>query len=201
MRVYTMGTFKDLYDIANEGVKTAPGRWAFALTVGGAIGGVLSAIMGNTLGGTANWAVFGLAIGVSQLLILPELRKEWFSWILFSGIAWAVMGRFPAGSFMAPAATGLMLGILQGYIIHKHRKRAYLWIPANIIAWVVGGAVGLVVAIQLTSAGLVGFDMIAGLASASLIGALILWVALANMPVNQSKDSASMNKHDTQPVA
>jgi hypothetical protein len=155
--------------------------------------------MGGTLCGTANWAVFGLALGVSQLLMLPELRREGLLWILFSGMAWAVMGGFPAGSFMAPAATGLLLGVLQGYIIHKHRIRAYLWIPANIIAWIVGGAVGFAVAVQMTNAGLVGFDTIAGLASASLIGALILWVALANMPANEDADAAPMKKHDAQP--
>ena len=177
-----MSVLKDVHDIVEEEAKTPGGQWVLLHTLGGAIGAVLSAMMGPALGGFANWAVFGLTLGIIQMFMLKDVRKYTIFWLIFSGLAWAIMAGFPIGNFIAPVVTGSVLGILQGLLIAFKRRRAYLWLVANVIAWPMGGAIGFAVAGEVTKRGAFGFDFAAGLASASFVASIFLWVAIRNMP-------------------
>ena len=51
-------------------------RWCIAHSTGGGVGGFLSGVLGlmglATPGGLGNWAIFGIAIGISQWLALRQ---------------------------------------------------------------------------------------------------------------------------------
>jgi len=193
-----MSLFKDSYDIVKDEAKTPAGQWVLLHTVGGAIGAVLSAIIGGTLGNIANWAVYGICLGVIQVLILKEFRKLAILWILFSGLAWAIMAGFQPGDLVAPAFTGFALGISQAILVIFKRRRAYLWTVANIIGWPIGGAIGLGVSTMVIKTP--GFDFVAGMASASLVASIFLWFALKYMPLKQAASrTVPEQEPDTEP--
>lgn len=177
-----MSVLKDVHDIVKEEAKTPGGQWVLLHTLGGAIGAVISAMMGLALGGLANWAVFGLTLGIIQMFMLKDVRKYTIFWLIFSGLAWAIMAGSPIGNFMALVVTGSVLGILQGLLIAFKRRRAYLWLGANVIAWPIGGAIGFVVAGEVTKRGAFGFDFVAGLAGSCFVASIFLWAAIRNMP-------------------
>ncbi|EDY80698.1 hypothetical protein VDG1235_314 [Verrucomicrobiia bacterium DG1235] len=197
---------KDIIDLIKDLVKSKIGRWALSMAAGGAIASMLSIAMALDLKGAATWAIFGIAIGVSQWMNLPEFRNRetnalelhtrGASWILFSGLAWSVMPAIDLGPFLTSAIPAFAVGASQGILLSKTRKHALLWVPTNILAWIVGTIAGLGIAGRMNEAGLYGIDFVAGIACASITGAFILWGGLANMPLktNKKEDIKSVNQ-------
>lgn len=134
-------------------------RWTLASAVGGGVGGFASLALGASQiaspGGIANWAAFGLALGMGQWLVLKEFGVKG-TWVIASTLGWAVWSFFQASGAPGPLAwsfVGLVIGILQWMVLRRTRSHALWWIPANLVAWFAGGTLGYAFGLSLLASG------------------------------------------------
>ena len=134
-------------------------RWCIAHSIGGGVGGFLSGALGvvglATPGGIGNWAIFGIAIGISQWLVLRRHLHLGPFWAVSSAVGWSIWSTFQAAHAPGPfgwSAVGLSVGILQWLILRRSRNRAVWWIPANLIGWLVAGTLGWALGMSLLEA-------------------------------------------------
>jgi hypothetical protein len=169
-------------------------KWCFSLAAGGAVGGFLSGVLGvlglATPGGLGNWTAFGVAVGVSQWLVLSRYLAIGPFWAVFSALGWSVWSVVQAeqmSPYLGWSAVGLAVGILQWFILARVRRRAFWWIPANIVGWLIAGSVGWVVGLGLLQAGF-SFPAawVLGWGCVGAVGSVILGGALAWMPGKES---------------
>lgn len=174
-------------------------KWCFALALGGAVGGFLSGALGvlglKTPGGLGNWTVFGVAIGVSQWLVLREYLDIGPPWAVFSALGWSAWSLFEAGHlspYLGWATVGLIVGILQYLVLMRVRRKAFWWIPANIFGWLVAGPVGWVIGMILLQARLsLPAAWVVGWACVGAVGSLVLGFSLARMPARETRVTAA----------
>lgn len=169
-------------------------KWCLALSIGGGIGGFLSAALGvlglQTPGGLGNWTVFGVAIGVSQWAVLRRYLAVGPFWAVFSALGWSVWAFFQAAQmspYLGWGAVGLTVGILQWFMLVRIRQKAAWWIPANVVGWLVAGSLGYVMGLSLLQAGLsLPVAWVIGWACVGAIGSISLGFSLARMPPKQN---------------
>ncbi len=135
-------------------------QWVLVNAVGWAVGstvrrlafGIASATLGFASGRIVEGAVIGAAVGIAQILVLPQpfSRSGW--WVLASIIAWAV-GWFGGWSlgwsvfgtlglrtvFVVIGATaGLVGGIIQWTVLRAQLPRSGWWVLTSTVGWAVG---------------------------------------------------------------
>jgi hypothetical protein len=151
-------------------------RWIIFGALGGAAGGLVSALMGLVLGGVGNWAAFGMCIGLAQWAALRSYRPVGAWWALASTLGWAL---FSLGGAWGWIVSGLIVGILQSFSMRKYTGAAW-WIIANQVAWWIAGAIGLFVGAPML-AGNPALAWLVGWAVVGLLGAAILIVPLTQI--------------------
>jgi hypothetical protein len=165
-------------------------RWCVALTIGGGVGGFISAALGvgrlHTPGGFANWTAFGVAIGISEWLVLRRYVDMGPFWSVFCALGWSVWSFFEAAKMPAHlgwSAVGISVGVLQWFILRRVRAKAIWWVPANLVGWLVAGTLGTAFGFVLLGGGVpLPIAWVLGWAFVGLVGAVILGFALRRMP-------------------
>ena len=165
-------------------------RWCVVLSIGGGVGGFISAALGvgrlQTPGGFANWTAFGVAIGVSEWLVLRRHVDIGPFWAVFSALGWSVWSFFEAAKmppYFGWSAAGVSVGVLQWLILKRIRAGAVWWIPANLVGWLVAGTLGTAFGFILLGAGVpLPVAWVLGWAFVGLVGAVILGFVLGRMP-------------------
>lgn len=155
--------------------------WIGLLALAGGIAGIVSGVMGLILGGVANWAVFGAAIGIVQWFILYRLvnLSPWFA--LASVVGWAMFIFVQPIGHPTWALIGLLVGALQWSALRGKLQFAGWWIAANALAWFVAGMVGLAVGAIVAEMAGFGIAWIVGWTAVGGVGATILGIALSWM--------------------
>lgn len=125
--------------------------------------------------------VIGGALGLAQLLALPEPLPRSPGWVVAGvvgwGLGWGLGWSFGWGWLNQPSAVmtligglaGLISGLGQWFILQPHRHRAAWWIPGSALAWAVGMSVAALVGGSFSSA-------LAGAVGGLLTGALLIWL-------------------------
>ncbi len=154
------------------------GRWIWFLAVAGGLAGIVSGVMGLVLGGVANWAVFGAAIGIVQWFILYRLinLSPWFA--LASTFGWGTFIFVEPIGHPTWAVIGLLVGSLQWLALRGSVKGSFWWIPANALAWFIAGMAGIAIGIILTDMANSAIAWVAGWTVVGGIGASVLSIAL-----------------------
>ncbi len=121
-------------------------QWLIAQTIGGGVGGALSAALGHTgAGGLVNWAAYGACLGIAQWIVLQGEAGITAWWAAASSMGWSVFAYFEAAKATGPLGwifAGLAVGLLQLPILKKSRAKVFWWIPANAVACFIGGSLG-----------------------------------------------------------
>jgi hypothetical protein len=147
--------------------------------VGGALGGIASALLGPigwSAAGIGNWAVFGVAIGLFQWLALRGYRSVGTWFVVASTLGWML---FLLGGAWGWVVAGVAVGLMQ-YFSLTPWKGAGWWIVANPIAWLVAGWAGIAVGTPLLGSN-PALAWVAGWGVVGLVGAIILLLPLSRL--------------------
>jgi ABC-type multidrug transport system fused ATPase/permease subunit len=156
-------------------------RWIGLLALAGGVAGIVSGAMGLVLGGVANWAIFGAAIGIVQWFVLYRLVELGLWFALASVLGWAAFIFIQPIGHPTWALIGLLVGALQWVALRGKLKLAGLWIPINALAWFVAGMVGLAAGAILTElagfgiAWVIGWTIVGGV-GAGVLGLVLSWM-------------------------
>ena len=157
-------------------------QWVLASTLGFAIG----AAIGNAVTDLIFTALFGVAGGFTQWLVLRHriLGAGW--WVLASTLGFAIAPIVAITGLMAvsqimsldgnPLVAPILLGVLSGVlsaifpwlILRRQFAQAGWWIPAHLLGSLVGGAMGIV-AFHVMA--LIGFYQFPWAAAGAMFGA------------------------------
>lgn len=164
-------------------------QWATANAVAGAAALAVTGAMirSGSLDAAVVVAVFGVvigvALGITQWLVLRHQFPHAYLWALASvvgGAALAVLGFTwgeAVGGPLGGSVIGAALGIMQWLVLRRQASRAYLYLAASIVGFAlalsVGEAVGF--AVGGTAGWLVGGTLF-GIVAGSITGAALVWL-------------------------
>jgi len=157
-------------------------QWVLAGMLGFAVG----AAMGNAVTDLIFTALFGVAGGFTQWLVLRHriLGAGW--WVLASTLGFAIAPIVAIAGVMAvsqimsldgnPLAAPILLGVLSGVlsaifpwlILRRQFAQAGWWIPAHLLGSLAGGAMGIV---AFHTVALIGFYQFVWAAAGAMFGA------------------------------
>ena len=157
-------------------------QWVLASILGFAVG----AAMGNAVTDLIFTALFGVAGGFTQWLVLRHriLGAGW--WVLASTLGFAIAPIAALAGVMAlsqimsldgnPLAAPILLGVLSGVlsaifpwlILRRQFAQAGWWIPAHLLGSLLGGAMGIV---TFHGVNLIGFYQFDWAAAGAMFGA------------------------------
>jgi nucleoside recognition membrane protein YjiH len=151
--------------------------WAIASFVGGAIGGIASALLGNA--GFGNWAIYGACLGLAQQIALKKYLPVTGWWAVASTFGWTL---YPVNPVLAPFLVGLGVGLLQALTLKNVSGKGW-WIGGNLIAWPLVTVIGLAIVGPIFNAfgPILGWVVAWGLAG--MIGAVLLIYPLSQLTV------------------
>ena len=167
-----------------SGTKTFPwARWTVLSAIGGCAGGFLTIVFVinhiKTPVDIANWAAFGLMVGLCQAIALRGYIQVGTLWVLASVLGWAIVAFYRELGIPDPFGwgfAGAVVGILQWFSLVKAAKRSFFWIPGSIIAWQIAGPIGFTIGVWMTAnkiflgtAWVVGWGVVA-LAASGVLG-------------------------------
>lgn len=192
--------------------------WTLAAVAGLAVGEFLFRASGEFVWGALLFRgahVLGVGVAVLQALVLRRHLPRAAWWILATGVA-AVLGgiavlaaladvpyltrgiEVPSIAFIVSSvlASGLLVGASQWLILRRHVARAAWWVPASGLSLTLGWLVGATVAeFALDPRNHPpAFDLLAGLLSATIYG------ALTGHTLSRLLQSRKSNPRNTQPA-
>lgn len=165
--------------------------WLLGHAAAGAAGGLMAGGLaaqglGAIGGGVANWAAFGLFLGLAQWLVLQRGGRLSPLWVVGSLLGWSSCAWAQAMAVPAPLIwifAGLLAGLLQWPILARHRRHAFWWIPAGAAGAFLGGSVGFGAAVAMLQSGMTfASAWILGWAIVALGMSLVTGFAIGRMP-------------------
>ena len=147
-------------------------RWMAANAVGLTFGRIVGQLIGIMTGGIAVMlageapgelvfvatigAVIGMAIGLMQRVLLPQLISLFRGWLLLRRGGWplgfalatSIASSLGAtidktvGELMSSAVVGASVGLAQWLSLRAWLPQAGWWIPVNVASWAIGPALG-----------------------------------------------------------
>ena len=133
-------------------------KWTVWNAIGGCAGGFLTIVFFvsqiKTPVDIANWAAFGLAVGIGQKIALRNYLPVGIMWIITSVLGWSVVAFYRKLGIPDPwgwGFAGTVVGILQWFSLQRAAKKSFWWVPGSIIAWQLGGPIGFTIGLWLTA--------------------------------------------------
>jgi len=164
--------------------------WLIAHAIAGAAGGLLSAALGmqglDGAGGVANWAGFGLCLGLAQWLVLEQREPLSPLWVVGSTVGWASCAWTQLQGWPEPFVwllAGTLVGLLQWPILHRRRRRAAWWVPTCAAGAFLGGMLGHASGLAMAASGMtIASAWILGWSIVALIMSCITGFTLSRLP-------------------
>jgi hypothetical protein len=126
--------------------------WILATTLGWVVGFAICEALKSFLESlSADGAVIGISIGISQWFVLRR-RIDRAAWWIPASIVGFAIGKFGAdavvqaetgigGVVLSGFAIGIAAGFAQWVVLVRHVSRAELWVVASALGWAVGWTV------------------------------------------------------------
>jgi len=152
--------------------------WLLSSFVGGAIGGIASAWLGNA--GFGNWAIYGACLGIAQQTAIKKYIPATGWWAVASTVGWAL---YPLGQFWAPVLVGISLGILQSLSLRKVSGKGW-WVGGNLVIWPLVTMIGMAIVGPIFGTFGPVLGWIVGWGLVGLLGAILLIYPLSQLKVD-----------------
>jgi hypothetical protein len=126
--------------------------WILATTLGWLVGFAICEALKSFLDSlSADGAVIGISIGISQWFVLRR-RIDGAAWWIPASIVGYAIGKFAADAviqaetgMLGVVLSGVVIGIAAGFaqwvVLVRHFSRAELWVVASALGWAVGWTV------------------------------------------------------------
>jgi hypothetical protein len=126
--------------------------WILATTLGWLVGFAICEALKSFLDSlSADGAVIGISIGISQWFVLRR-RIDGAAWWIPASIVGYAIGKFAADAviqaetgMLGVVLSGVVIGIAAGFaqwvVLVRHVSRAELWVVASALGWAVGWTV------------------------------------------------------------
>ena len=171
--------------------------WVLATTVGWLVGfGICEAFKSFLESFTADGAVIGVSIGISQWFVLRQ-RITGVRWWIPASIVGFAIGKFAAdavvqaesgivGVVLSGAVIGISSGFAQWLVLVRHVSRAELWVLASALGWAVGWVV--ISAVDEAIGGPTAMAYVIGAIGAAVAGVItgttLVWLLQSQPPTD-----------------
>ena len=171
--------------------------WVLATTLGWLVGfGICEAFKSFLESFTADGAVIGVSIGISQWFVLRRRIAGVRWWILASIVGFAI-GKFAAdavvqsepgiaGVVLSGAVIGISSGFAQWLVLVRHVSRAELWVVASALGWAIGWVV--IGAVDEAIGGPTAMAYVIGALGAAVAGVItgstLVWLLRSRSPID-----------------